>query len=100
MTRSLLLALWLALALVSGQHLSLAHDFAHAAEKLSHKQDSKPGTAKCDQHIAAAQFVGAASVHGAVTPAVATTEASHFVAAPSAARPTPAYRAQAPPTLL
>ena len=100
MTRSLLLALWLALTLVSGQHLALVHDLAHAAEKLSSKQDSKPGTAKCDQHIAAAQLVGAASVVATVAPAASVVEASYFAATPSAARPTPAYRSQAPPTLI
>src|SRR5690349_1771512 len=95
--RRLGFALWLALALVAGQHLALAHELGHATEKLAHKQDSKPAPSKCDQHIVPAQFAGAAPVHGVAPQIEGATVAAPCLDAPSGARHAPAYRAQAPP---
>ncbi|HUP98374.1 MAG TPA: hypothetical protein VM073_10545 [Usitatibacter sp.] len=55
--RRLGFALWLALALVLGQHAAAMHDLGHASEKLSHP-DSKPAKVKCGECFACAQLVG------------------------------------------
>jgi HD superfamily phosphodiesterase len=97
--RRLGFALWLAVALVAGQHLALLHDFGHAADQLGHKQDSKPSP-KCDKHFASTQLVGAAAA-GLTAPLVAceAVAIAFLEAAALAARP-PAYRSRAPPALL
>jgi hypothetical protein len=98
--RHLGFALWLAFALVAGQHAALLHELGHATERLSHKQDSKPAPLKCDKHFTASQFVGA-TTGGVTTPAVdCDAVAIAFHEAPAGARHAPAYRSQAPPTLL
>jgi hypothetical protein len=98
--RRLGFALWLALALVAGQHAALLHDLGHAAESLAQKHDGKPAPTKCDKHFAFAQFVGAASSGIAVPDVdcdVADFHATDSVAPPARAL---AYRSQAPPALL
>jgi hypothetical protein len=99
--RRLGFALWLALALVAGQHLALLHDLGHAAESLAQKHDGKPQQPpKCDKHYAFAQFVGAVST-GLAIPAVdcdIESLAAHDSGAPPARAL--AYRSQAPPVLL
>ena len=98
--RRLGFALWLALALVAGQHAALLHDLGHAAESLAQKQDGKPAQTKCDKHYAFAQFVGAAS-SGFEIPAV-DCDVAQFAATDSGEPPARAlaYRSQAPPALL
>ena len=98
--RRLGFALWLALALVAGQHAALLHDLGHATEQLSQKQDSKPASAKCDKHFASTQLVGAATGGVVIPPVECETVAFAFLAKPAGARHTPAYRSQAPPVLL
>jgi hypothetical protein len=98
--RRLGFALWLALALVAGQHLALLHDLGHAAETRAQKHDGKPSQTKCDKHYAFAQFVGAPSA-GFAVPAV-DCDVADFPATDSGALPARAlaYRSQAPPALL
>jgi len=98
--RRLGFALWLALALVAGQHAALLHDLGHAAESLAQKHDGKPQPAKCDKHIALAQFAGAASA--ALEILAVECDAAGFSPPESGAPPARvlAYRSQAPPALL
>lgn len=98
--RRLGFALWLALALVAGQHAALLHDLGHAAEQLAQKQDSKPASSKCDKHFASTQLVGAASADFAAPPPACEAVAFALLDSPARARPAPAYRSQAPPVLL
>lgn len=98
--RRLGFALWLALALVAGQHVAALHDLGHATEKLSQK-DIKPAPSKCGECFACAQLAAGAPAalvvfvlapdHGAVTTRVAQGAAAAIALA---------YRSQAPPTLL
>ena len=97
--RRLLLAAWLAIVLVAGQQAMLAHDLAHASEKLSQKQDSKPAS-KCGDCFACAQLVAGAA---ATIPSVAIADGASAVAA-EASLPAPAshavpYLARGPPAL-
>jgi hypothetical protein len=98
--RRLGFALWLALALVAGQHAALLHELGHATEQLSHQQDSKPAPLTCDKHFTSAQFVGATSQGVAIPPVDCEPLAIAFHEAPAGARHAPAYRSQAPPALL
>jgi hypothetical protein len=98
--RRLGFALWLALALVAGQHVALLHDLGHASEKLSQK-DSKPAPSKCDQCFACANLAGGAPATVATVPPVACgIESSPFVEQAVVASAPLAYQAQAPPVLL
>lgn len=99
--RRLGFALWLALALVAGQHVALLHDLGHATEKFSQKQDSKPAPSKCDQCFACANLASGAAPTVATVPPVACgvaeftfTERIAVISAPLG------YRAQAPPVSL
>lgn len=98
--RRLGFALWLALALVAGQHAALLHDLGHASESLAQKHDGKPPPTKCDKHFAFVQVLGAAS-SGFAIPAV-ECDAGQSRQADTAAPPARAlaYRSQAPPVLL
>lgn len=98
--RRLGFALWLALALVAGQHLALLHDLGHAAESLAQKQDTKPGPSKCDKHFATTQLVGAASPDVAAPLVACGPAAFAFLETVAHATRAPAYRSRAPPTLL
>jgi hypothetical protein len=97
--RRLGFALWLALALVAGQHAVLLHDLGHASESLAQKHDGKPAPTKCDKHYAFAQVLGTAGAVFAI-PDVAC-DVADFPAPESGAPPARAlaYRAQAPPAL-
>jgi len=97
--RRLGVVLWLALALVAGQHAALLHDLGHAAE-LAQKQDSKPGQSQCEKCYAFAQLIGAPSPVFEVPAVVVAVEAIDFVDASAATRRVAAYRSQAPPILL
>lgn len=98
--RCLGFAVWLALALVAGQHAALLHDLSHVTEQLSHQQDSKPASTKCDKHFASTQLVGAATGGVTIPPVDCEAVAFAFRATTAGARPKPAYRSQAPPILL
>lgn len=97
--RRLGFALWLALALVAGQHAALLHDLGHAAD-LAQKQDSKPGQTKCEKCFAFAQLTGAPTAAFEVPPVATGIAAIGFLDASAFSRRTLAYRAQAPPALL
>ena len=94
--------LWLALALAMGQQAAALHDLGHAAEKLSHTQDSKPAPSKCDACFACAELSGAAGTKAVAAPFVAAVSpcpAFHEERSASIA-PRLAFLSRAPPTLL
>ena len=98
--RRLGFALWLALALVAGQHIAALHDLGHATEKLSQK-DIKPAPSKCGECFACAQLVGgapAALVVFVLAPDLGPVASRVEPGAPAAIAL--AYRSQAPPALL
>jgi hypothetical protein len=100
--RRLAALLGLAFALLVGQQAAALHDLGHATERLSHKQDSKPGPSTCDQCFACAELSGAV---GATPPSIPPVDAVHALFAPAleqgvAAAPRLAFRSRAPPTLL
>ncbi len=99
--RRLGFALWLAIALVAGQHAAALHDLGHASEKLSHQQDSKPAPSKCDECFACAQLAGGAAPTVPTVPPVAC-DAPVFALTGQGVATTLAlaYRSRAPPTLL
>ena len=99
--RRLGFALWLALALVAGQHAAALHDLAHVTGKVSHKQDSNTSPVKCGECFACAQLAGGAAPAVATLPPVSCDVpvfalSGHRAHAPVAL----AYRSRAPPTLL
>jgi hypothetical protein len=101
--RRIAVAFGLALALLVGQQAAALHDLGHATERLTHKQDSKPGTSTtCDQCFACAELSGAV---GATLPQLPSTDATHAQCARplergAAVAPRLAFRSRAPPTLL
>lgn len=97
--RRLGVVLWLALALVAGQHAALLHDLGHAAE-LTQKQDTKPGQSQCEKCYAFAQLLGAPNAVFEVPAVVVPVEAIASVDASAVTRRVAAYRSQAPPILL
>ena len=97
--RRLGVVLWLALALVAGQHAALLHDLGHAAE-LAQKQDTKPGQSQCEKCYAFAQLIGAPSAVFEVPAVVVPIEAIDFNDASTVTRRVAAYHSQAPPILL
>jgi len=97
--RRLGVVLWLALALVAGQHAALLHDLGHAAE-LTQKQDSKQSQTQCEKCYAFAQLIGAPSTVFEVPAVVSSVEAIGFVDASAVTRRIAAYQSQAPPILL
>jgi hypothetical protein len=97
--RRLGVVLWLALALVAGQHAALLHDLGHAAD-LAQKQDGKPGQSQCEKCYAFAQLVGAPSTAFEVPAVVVSIEATGFADASTISRRVAAYQSQAPPILL
>ena len=99
--RRLGFALWLAFALVAGQHAAALHDLAHVTGKVTDKQNSNTAPAKCGECFACAQLAGGAAPNLVTLPAVsceglAVASPRHGSLAPVAL----AYRSQAPPTLL
>jgi len=95
-------AVWLALALVVGQHAAALHDLGHATERLASKKDSIPAPSSCDQCFVCSGLASAA------TPTLPALHAPQAASAASAqvdqqCVPTPArlaFRSRAPPTLL
>jgi hypothetical protein len=99
--RRLGFALWLALALVAGQHAAMLHDLGHASEKLADKQGSKPAPTKCGECFACAQLVGGAPATAPSVPPVSNDiPVFAFHEQGTFAAPVLAYRSQAPPALL
>jgi hypothetical protein len=100
--RHLGLFLWLALALTLGQQAAALHGLAHATERFSQRQDSKPAPSKCDECPLFAQLGSAVGSKAPATPVIAA--ASPRAVLPSersasiAARL--AFHSRAPPTLL
>jgi hypothetical protein len=100
--RHLGFVLWLALALGLGQLGAALHGLAHATEKVSQRQDSKPAPSKCDECPLFAQLGSAVGSKGPATPVVALASPRPILrserSASVAARL--AFRSRAPPTLL
>jgi len=98
--RRLGFALWLALALLVGQHAVALHELVHVAEKLSQKQDSKPAPAKCGECFAGAQLAGGAPAALVVVAVLDVEAVRGFHRIPSQ-RPAPAvpYLSRGPPEL-
>jgi hypothetical protein len=102
MTRRIALALWLALALLIGQHAAALHDLGHATERLSQKKDSHRIPASCDKCFACAELSGAIGATAATVPVVAAggpvSAAIPDSSAPCITRL--AFRSRAPPRIL
>lgn len=94
--------LWLALALALGQQGAMLHGLAHATEKFSQRQDSKPAPSKCDECPLFAQLGSALGSKPPVAPIIAVTSPRPVLllerTASVAARL--AFHSRAPPTLL
>ena len=99
MLRRLGVVLWLALALVAGQHAALLHDLGHATE-LAQKQDSTPVQTQCENCFAFAQLTGPATTVFEVPPVACDTAPLFFIDSSVSAPVALAYRSQAPPALL
>ena len=99
--RRLGFALWLAFALVAGQHAAALHALGHASDTLSHKQDSKPAPAKCGECFACAQLAGgAAATAPSVPPVSCDVPVFAFLERGAPSSIALAYRSRAPPALL
>jgi len=97
--RRLGFSLWLALALVAGQHAALLHDLGHATERLATSGKSNVPPAKCDLHFACSQIaggLGATAFVAVFVPAAPPRARAHAVTVASLA-PRLAFRSQAPP---
>lgn len=93
--------LWMAFALVAGQHAVALHDLSHVADPAQ-KQDSTPGKTTCDKCFACAQLSGAI---GASIPAVPLVDAARALALSHADKavasaPLLAFHSRAPPAFL
>jgi hypothetical protein len=95
--RRIFFALWMALAVVAGQHAVALHDLSHVA---GHKQDSTPGKTTCEKCFACAELSSAvgASVPPAALPNAAPAALDAFSEACAAAAPRLAFRSRAPPS--
>ena len=96
--RHIFFALWLALAVVSGQQAVALHDLAHVT---GHKQDSTPGKSTCEKCFACAEL---SSAVGTTIPPVALPETAPLACdsradAPPCSAPRLAFRSRAPPSL-
>jgi len=95
-------SLWLALALVLGQHAALLHDFGHALKRIqsSTQQDQHPGSDTCDKCSLYAPFTGAAGAYvAAVALAPAAFVAALFAFTPAPSRTVVSSRSRAPPRI-
>lgn len=97
--RRLGFALWLALALLVGQHSAALHDVAHAFEALSQPADAKLPKPDCDTHFACSQLGGAlaASIAPPLPVVQGTLERPARGELGVARASLPAYRSRAPP---
>jgi hypothetical protein len=93
--------LFLALAVLLGQHAAALHGLGHATEELSRKQGSLPPHA-CDQCFACAQLAGGATPALPTIPAVdlAFDHPFFFLECGTVAVPHLAFRSRAPPAVL
>jgi hypothetical protein len=100
--RRLGFALWLAFALVAGQHAAALHLLGHATESLSHKQDPKqPAQSKCGECFVCSQLGAGAATTIPEVPLVACGVASAAVEPGGAhAASILAYLSRGPPALL
>jgi hypothetical protein len=91
----ILLAFWMALAILAGQHAVAMHDFAHAA---GHKEGA-PGKTTCDKCFACAELSSAVgtTIPPVALPDVAPLPATFERDAAIHAAPRLAFRSRAPP---
>jgi hypothetical protein len=90
-----LAALWMAFAILAGQHAVAMHDFTHAA---GHK-DGAPGKTTCDKCFACAELSSAvgASIPPVALPHAAPLPSTSQCEAAIGAAPRLAFRSRAPP---
>lgn len=90
----------LAFALALGQQAGLLHGLAHATERVSQKQDSKPASSACEQCGLCAQLDGPAPA--GLPPLAAAGRclgAPAFVSSTAPAAATVVFHSRAPPVL-
>ena len=92
-----LVALWMAFAILAAQHAVAMHDLAHAS---GHKE-GVPGKTTCDKCFACAEL---SSAVGTTIPPVALPETAPLARdsradAPACSAPRLAFRSRAPPSL-
>ena len=94
-------ALWLALAVLAGQHAALLHDLAHATERAPAK-DSSPAKQACAKCFACANLAGGAAPAAPALHIAAAdrAEPAHRATLPAPAATRFAFHSRAPPTLL
>src|SRR3954468_22847021 len=95
--RHLLVAAWLALALVAGQHLVLLHALGHAADRIA-KKDADT-TSGCKLHFACSQLASAAGAKAtpALPPVVFSDAVPASRMAAGGAAPLFAFLSRGPP---
>ena len=95
--RHILVAAWLALALVAGQQLVLLHALGHAADRIANKDSDAP--AGCKLHFACSQLASAVGAKPApMLPPVAFSDAAPTARGVSGgAAPFFAFRSRGPP---
>ena len=91
----IVVALWMAVAILAGQHAVAMHDLAHAA---GHK-DGVPGKATCDKCFACAELSSAvgASIPPVALPDTAPLPAANVCDAAPGVAPFFAFHSRAPP---
>jgi hypothetical protein len=97
--RRLASILWLALALLVGQHAAALHDLGHVTGHPTHKQDPNKAPGTCDQGVAFAQLSGAvgASPPLLVPPEGEPVQAARGLASVADSPLRLAFRSRAPP---
>lgn len=98
--RHILVAAWLALALVAGQQLVLLHALGHAADRIANKDGDAP--AGCKLHFACSQLASAVGAKPPpMLPAVAFSDAAPVArGATSSAAPFFAFLSRGPPAAI
>jgi hypothetical protein len=96
--RHILVAAWLALALVAGQQLVVLHALGHATDRIAHKDVD---AANCKIHFACSQLANTA---GGKAPPLLPVPLAQYAAAlpteqPSAAAPVFAFLSRGPPAV-
>jgi hypothetical protein len=92
----ILLAAWLALAVLAGQQLVVLHELGHAADRIAHKDADTHG---CKLHFACSQLAAAAGGKASPTlPVAAGTYAQPLARTLAAgAAPLLAFHSRGPP---
>ena len=95
--RHILVAAWLAFALVAGQQLVLLHALGHASDRIAHKDGD--AAKDCKIHFACSQLASAAGAKAPPTVplAIAPVERIATHASAEAAAPILAFRSTGPP---